>query len=130
MSAVSGRCACGAVHYVVEGVPKLSLHCQCRKCQRATGGGHASIFVVEQRQLALTGDLTYFAQAADSGQATRNGFCPICGSPILGLAERFPTSRYIHAATLDDPNRFAPTLVVHCESAQPWDNIVLPEDLT
>ena len=120
---ITGGCACGRVRYEITGDLGFSFHCHCRKCQRITGTGHASAFVVEAKALALTGTLAYFEQPSDSGHATRSGFCPGCGSPVLNRAERFPESRYIHAATLDDPALFKPERVVFRATAQPWDHV-------
>jgi hypothetical protein len=36
-SSISGRCACGAVHYEADTAPGISLQCHCRDCQRAHG---------------------------------------------------------------------------------------------
>lgn len=120
---ISGGCACGRVRYESEGTIEFSFHCHCRKCQRATGAGHASAFALSTTEVTLTGELKYFEQLADSGSATYAGFCPNCGSPILSRTERFPERLYFHAATLDSPADFDPTFIVCADSAQPWDPI-------
>jgi len=118
---LEGGCACSAVRYEVIWPPDFALQCGCRKCQRASGGGHSSSFVVNEKALQISGELRFFEQPSDSGHPTRSGFCPTCGSPVMNLASRFPESRYLHAATLDDPARFAPSFVVFREQAPPWD---------
>ncbi|MBV1856791.1 MAG: GFA family protein [Nannocystaceae bacterium] len=127
-STTQGRCACGAVQYEFGGTPQVSLHCQCRKCQRISGTGHTSIFVVMAENLRLTGELTYFRQKTDTGSTSSNGFCPRCGSPVVNLTDRFPDSRYLHAATLDEPQHYAPTMTVFSEHAQPWDAVWVSGD--
>ena len=120
---LAGGCACGAVRYESGGDVEFSFHCHCRKCQRATGGGHSSAFTLDREHVHLTGKIEYYEQSADSGHPTYSGFCPRCGSPILSKTSRFPDRLYLHAATLDDPSLFEPKFVVYEEAAQPWDHI-------
>lgn len=119
----SGGCACGAVRYDSTARPKFELHCQCRQCQRSTGGGHASSFAISTDVVTITGEMTFFDQKADSGNTVSRGFCPTCGSPMMNINSGYPQMRYIHAATLDDPRIFKPTMIVCHSAAQPWDLI-------
>ncbi|MEL6965362.1 MAG: GFA family protein [Pseudomonadota bacterium] len=121
--AIVGGCACGAVRYESEAAIEFSFHCYCRKCQRATGGGHSSAFALPLDKVKLTGELNYYEQEADTGSTTYAGFCPSCGSPILSKTARFPNRLYFHAATLDDPSSFKPDVAVFEEAAQPWDHV-------
>lgn len=121
MDKVSGGCACGAIRYETSSKPGFSFHCHCRDCQRATGGGHASAFVIDVENATIKGDIRYFDTKADSGNIVSRGFCPKCGSPVLNRNSGFPNSLYFHAATLDDPANFEPRAVVYGDSAQPWD---------
>ncbi|MBL4906264.1 MAG: GFA family protein [Sneathiella sp.] len=123
----TGGCACGQIHYEVNGPVEFSFHCYCRKCQRSTGGGHSSAFAVANEDVILTGEIKYYSQPADTGYISYSGFCPNCGSPILSKTERFPDRFYFHAATLDDPSLFRPEVVVFKEQAHSWDraNILL-----
>ena len=119
----TGGCACGAVRYEASEAPVFSFHCQCRQCQRATGGGHASAFVVRQDTTTVRGEMTFFERTSDRGNIVSSGFCPICGSPMMNRNAAYPEHLYINAATLDDPGLFRPTAVLFKESAQPWDHI-------
>ena len=116
-----GGCACRAVRYEVIGPNEFSFHCQCRKCQRSTGGGHSTAFAVASRNVTWSGEIREYAQGSDAGATTYAGFCPACGSPLCSRTERFPDRIYIHAATLDDPADLVPQFIVFGEEAQPWD---------
>ncbi len=118
-----GGCACSAVRYASDAAPDFALHCQCRKCQRITGTGHASLFRLPAAAVRIDGEVRFYDQPADSGAMTSNGFCPTCGSPVVSRTDRFPDMFYFHAATLDDPTLFKPEFVVFSEAAQPWDHI-------
>lgn len=123
MLKVSGGCACGAVRYETPDQPTFSFHCQCRDCQHATGTGHASQFVVSLENLDVSGDLTFYAETADSGTAVSRGFCPVCGSPVMGKTTRSPEICMINAASLDDSSDFSPTKVFFQDKGLPWDFI-------
>ena len=118
---VGGGCACGAVRYETTGNWEFSFKCHCRKCQRATGTGHAPAFAVPSSETKLSGPIKYFAHVADNGAKTRTGFCPECGSPLVSSTERFPDRIYLLAGTLDDPAVFEPQFTVFESEAQPWD---------
>ncbi|HMC15677.1 MAG TPA: GFA family protein [Albitalea sp.] len=121
MEMSTGGCACGSVRYEIEAPPVFSMHCQCRQCQRVTGAGHASMFGVPSAAVSLRGALANFELRADSGNAVTSSFCPACGSPIMKRSAGLPDMLFFHAASLDDPSCFAPSMVVWSGSAQPWD---------
>ena len=119
--AIHGGCACGAVRYQTRAEVEFAFNCHCRKCQRATGGGHSSAFAVPAAAFEVSGIIKEFASASDNGAITFAGFCPECGSPLTSRTERFPERIYVHAASLDEPFKFSPTFVVFTNAAQPWD---------
>lgn len=123
MTHYTGGCACGAVRYTARQAPTFAFHCQCRQCQRATGTGHASLFVVPADAVSVQGELRFFAQAADDGNTVSRGFCPACGSPVLGRTAGHTDILLIAAASLDDPGLFKPQKVVWTTSGQAWDYV-------
>lgn len=123
MTPLTGGCACGAVRYTATAEPGFSFHCQCRQCQRASGTGHASLFIVPRAAVSVAGELRFHDQRADDGATVSRGFCPHCGSPILGRSSGYPDVVLITAASLDDPARFIPQQVVFSASGQPWDHV-------
>jgi len=120
---LTGGCACGAVRYASGSSPVFSLHCQCRRCQRASGTGHGTSVVVPAASLSVSGELRYYESTSDSGNIVGRGFCPICGSPVLNRNSGYPDMRYIHVGSLDDPSGFKADGIVFSEFAQPWDRI-------
>ncbi|MDA0240107.1 MAG: GFA family protein [Proteobacteria bacterium] len=120
---MTGGCAYGTVRYEYGEKIEFAFHCRSRKCQRATGTGHASAFAVALNELKLTGEIKRFEQGSDNGARTRSGFCPTCGSPISSSTERFPDRLYLHVATLDDPANFGLKFVIYEDLALPWDYI-------
>ena len=124
MTAVlSGGCACGAVRYESMVEPMVSGHCQCRACQYASGTGHASHAMVPKEALTIQGELRFWDSPADSGNVVGRGFCPQCGSPVLSRNSGMPDHLFLRAASLDDPSRFVPNMLVYTGRAQPWDRV-------
>jgi hypothetical protein len=116
-----GGCLCGAVRYQIDAEPALAGYCQCRDCQRETGGGHTCFVGFPVPSVAVTGTLRFHEVIADSGRGIRRGFCPTCGSPVLGAPDEAFGLLMIRAGSLDDPAIFRPQLVCYASRAQPWD---------
>ena len=51
----TGGCACGAIRYECSADPILSLNCHCRDCQRASGSPFATVLLVPQDAVKITG---------------------------------------------------------------------------
>lgn len=120
-SKMDGGCACGAVRYSIGEAPTFSFHCHCRPCQRATGGGHASSFLVNAAAVTIEGEVKYYERASDRGNTVGQGFCPDCGSPIVNRNSGMADKLFFYAGSLDDPALFKPAKVVFHDDAPPWD---------
>jgi len=97
----SGGCACGAVRYESASGPQSQRQCQCRDCQRATGTRHADIMVFAQKDLSLSGRLSFREVTGGSGKPVSRGFCAKCGSPVLWRLAVNPDIAVIMAGSLD-----------------------------
>lgn len=120
---IKGGCACGAIRYEIAAEPIMAGHCQCRGCQRATGGGHASGIAFPKAAMKVTGRPKFHDVKADSGNTVSRGFCPSCGSFVMARNSGMPDMATIAAGSLDDPSVFKPRMVVFTRSAQPWDRM-------
>jgi hypothetical protein len=121
MSALDGRCLCGAVTYTCAAEPLTTAICHCTECQRQSGTAFSILVGVAREDLQVSGDLATFTTVGDdSGQPVARQFCPGCGSPIVSLPEMTPDLAFIKAGTLDDVSALEPELEVWCQSAQPW----------
>jgi len=120
---MSGGCACGTVRYEVREEPSFSFHCHCLPCQRATGGGHASSFIVSTDGTTVEGDLTYYERITEKGNIVGQGFCPACGSPVLNRNSGMNDRLFIYAGSLDDPAQFKPVREIFHDDAPPWDHV-------
>lgn len=120
---LSGQCACGSIRYECGAEPAFSLICQCRQCQRITGTGHSAQFAVDKESTQIKGDPNYFEMTSDAGNEVTSAFCGNCGSPVFKTTAMMPRFIVFHAATLDEPSRFKPEMVVYSEAGQLWDHI-------
>jgi hypothetical protein len=120
----TGGCACGVIRYESKVEPIMMIHCHCRDCQRSSGGPYASFVVVPTEAFKLLqGSLRFHASPSERGGKTSRGFCPECGSPILGNPESIPHIVAIRTASLDDPSWFNSQMDVWTSDAQPWDQM-------
>jgi len=119
----SGRCLCGRVSYEADADPLVNLQCQCRDCQKRSGGGHASYLMFPKGAVSLAGPIKYHETSADSGNISTCGFCSECGSQIVSFSTGFPDAIGIFAGSLDEPARFKPELVVYASRGLPWDKV-------
>ena len=120
----TGGCACGAIRYESTAEPLVMLHCHCRDCQRASGGPFSSLVVVPKEAFKIQqGTLRFYSSPSEMGGETHRGFCPECGSPIMGNPDGAPHITAIITASLDDPSWFSPQMNVWTSDAHAWDTM-------
>ena len=121
---ITGGCACGAIRYESTAQPVFMLNCHCQDCQRASGGPFSSLVVLPAEAFKLTqGSPRYHASPSEMGGMTRRGFCPECGTPVLGKPDNVPHIVAVRTASLDDPSWFSLQAEVWTCDAQPWDEM-------
>lgn len=120
----TGGCACGAIRYEISAEPMVMSDCQCRDCQHTSGTGHGSYLTFASREaVQLDGDATHWDIVGDSGHVKTRAFCPTCGSPVYLTFSAMPDLFTIHAASLDDPCRYAPQAVTYRVRGYGWDHL-------
>jgi hypothetical protein len=95
--------------------------CHCRECQRSGGSAYVPWLGQPKVAVKIRGEVRYHDYRADSGNTASHGFCPQCGSQLLGRSSGYPDMTMLRAASLDDPGWYRPTMDVYTASAQPWD---------
>ena len=116
-----GGCHCGQVRYSISADPMWGGHCQCTNCQKFTGTGHASNFLVPLDAFYVKGDMSTYSYGADSGNTMTRYTCANCASPIYGNGTGNPTVAIIRAGSLDNPGTFSAKAVIYTDSGQGWD---------
>lgn len=120
----TGGCACGAVRFETARAPVFQNHCQCRDCQRRSGTGHGSYLTFPGRsEMKITGAVSHWEVAGDSGNLKSHAFCPVCGTQVFLTFAAMPDFIAVPAASLDDPSRFEPQVLTYRTRALSWDRM-------
>ena len=119
----TGGCLCSKVRYECTADPNFMWNGHCLEGQKATGTAYEAAIGIPAATLKVTGDVKYHDNKADSGNTLSRGFCPECGSRLLGKTSGMPDLAMITAGSLDDPKQYVPQLDIYISSAQPWDHM-------
>lgn len=122
-SGFAGGCLCGAVRYECGAEPAVSGHCHCVDCRKSSGTGHCSHMGVPRAAVSVTGKVSLYERAADSGNTVGRAFCPTCGAAVYSLNSGMPEMIFVRASSLDDPEVFKPQLIVFTSRAPSWDHM-------
>jgi hypothetical protein len=120
MGKMDGGCTCGKLRYTTTGEPDLVAICNCTDCQRQTGSAFLEFVIVKDKQIKIDGESRTFTIKGDSGRTLTRKFCPQCASVIALNTESHPGETLITGGTLDDKKWLEPTMMLFCDSAQPW----------
>jgi|SRR5579862_799436 len=112
-----GGCFCGAVRYRMAGPPLSSAICHCESCRRASGAPSVAWVTVERKTFEIVKG-TPVAYASSPGVVRR--FCGSCGSALTYENAEHSESIDITTITLDEPDRFPPTVEVWLDDRVAW----------
>jgi hypothetical protein len=101
----------------------MAVHCHCVDCRKSSGTGHCTHLVVPEAAFSVTGAVTLYDRAADSGNMISRGFCGRCGSPIYSKNSGMPGLVFPRASVLDDVDIVKPQMTVYASRASAWDGI-------
>lgn len=119
----TGGCACGAIRYEVAAEPIVMNQCQCRQCQRDSGTGHGAHLTFSGAPVTVTGEATHWTVTGENGTRKSRGFCPTCGAPVYISFPDIPELFVASAASLDDPSRFRPEMLMWTAAGHAWDHV-------
>ncbi len=118
VSALSGRCACGAVRYRCGPLLSPATWCHCESCRRASGTSPVGWLTVERASVEFAGDAL---RIHFSSPGVERRFCGICGTPLTYASERRPAEIDFTLGSLDEPDRVTPVDHVWMADAPGWD---------
>jgi len=119
----TGGCTCGAIRYEVAAEPAMMNYCQCRQCQRASGNGHGAHLTFVGAPVKLTGSASHWESIGEGGTRKSRGFCATCGAPVYISLPDMPEVFVASAASLDDPGRYQPQIIMWASAGHSWDRL-------
>jgi hypothetical protein len=76
--------------------------------------------LVPTNALEISGELSEFTSAADSGNQISRRFCPRCGSQLFANSSARPHFTVVRAGNFDDPSSVPPVMNIWAGSAPRW----------
>ncbi|MBX3480405.1 MAG: GFA family protein [Caulobacter sp.] len=117
---LTGGCLCGAVRYQAAAEPQMVGDCYCVDCRRSSGTTHCTHAVFVAEAVKVSGAVSRYERAADSGNLVTRAFCPRCGSAVYSTNAAMPGMIFIRASSLDDLEAVAPGMTVYASRAPSW----------
>ena len=114
----TGKCLCGAVTFVANGVtPELHI-CHCSMCRKWGGG---PLMSVGAEGVAFRGEEN--VQRYESSAWAERGFCKRCGSSLFYRLKE-GDSYFLGMGTLDDQSPFKLTSEIYVDEKPPGYDFV------
>jgi hypothetical protein len=121
---VEGGCQCRAVRYRITAAPLAVYNCHCKDCQRSSGSTHTMSMPMRREHVEhLSGALTVYDKAADSGRTVRMLGCAECGTKVWNEPLASPALLIVKPGTLDDMSWAVPIGNIWTASRAPWVEI-------
>ena len=117
----TGSCLCKQVTYSFPVDAVLSAHhCHCEDCRKSTGSGKATIILISDQALKISGEIKYFSVIGSEGNKVSRGFCVECGSPLISSVEGYDGTKFIKAGSLDDSSWVSINSSFWSDTAMSW----------
>ncbi len=120
VTALTGRCYCGATTIRATQSPKAIAYCHCIDCRRATGAPVAAFAAFDEAAVTFAPDEG--RKIAIISGATRS-FCADCGSSLAGWYDYLPGQVYVALGVLDQADDLPPQLHAHEAQRLTWLHI-------
>jgi hypothetical protein len=101
----------------MTGAPSSSAICHCESCRRASGAPSVAWVTVDRANFEILKG-TPIVHRSSPGVIRQ--FCGRCGSALTYETAKHPEGIDITTITLDDPDRFPPTVEVWLEDRVRW----------
>ena len=121
-STLSGKCACGAVHYTVAEEFQYALNCHCSNCRRTTGSAFKPFAGIERAKLSVALGSDKLLIYGRQPEKAHDAHCRLCGSLLYSLVRN---GEWVHVTmgTLVDAPSIRPSAHIFAGSKAPWFTI-------
>ena len=117
MTAITGRCHCGAISYSAGAPAEHHALCHCSDCRRWAGAPLVGWIAFKEADLLIQGSPVRY-------RSSENGTRDFCGSCGTGLfyrnAEMLPGIVDVQSGTLDDIAAHPPTVQIMVRERVRW----------
>ena len=114
---IEGGCFCGKIRIEIEEGEYLVVNCHCSMCRKTSAAPFVTWMVVPTSAIRYAKGEPKRLISSEKG--TRF-FCPDCGSPVACRILDRPEEVDVPTGSLDEPDRFRPTLAVHDDTKLAW----------
>lgn len=120
---VSGSCQCGAITYELKSAPLKVVACHCIECQKLSTSAFSITAMIEEDQIAFSGEMADWSRPADSGNISAAKFCPGCGNRLYHYNPKDPSQLKLKPSTLHDTRMIKPAAHIWVSKKQDWFEI-------
>ena len=122
-TAIEGGCLCGGTRYALEIAPTSLNDCHCIDCRRSSGAPYVTWGAVPRERVKIVS-----GEVRKIPHANRiRSFAACCGTHLFFEDSAAAETLDVTIASLDDPTRFPPAIVIWTDDRLPW--VVLDEHL-
>jgi len=119
--ALTGKCLCGAVQYVVADEFGYALNCHCSNCRRATGSAFKPFAGIERGKLRVASGEHMLMMFGDPS-AAHDAHCKACGSLLYSVVREGAFAHVTMGTLVDEPS-IRPTAHIFVGSKARWFTI-------
>ena len=117
----TGSCLCKQVTFSFPKDAVVSAHhCHCEDCRKSTGSGKATIVLILDQALEISGKIKYFSIIGSGVKKVSRGFCEACGSPLISTVVGYDGTKFIKAGSLDDSSWVTINSSFWSDTAMDW----------
>ena len=124
--ALTGRCLCGGVRFILSEPPLDAGYCHCSRCQRRTGHASSANASVDGNAFAITAGEELVACWRHPDGGFEKCFCSACGAHLWSRNPDDPAAMGIRYAAFDTDPGVPFSYRQHVASAASWEPI--PDD--
>jgi hypothetical protein len=120
MTAITGHCFCGAIHYEISAPPLTVRACWCRDCQYLSSGNASVNAIFRIDAVKITGEPARYVSTANSGNTMTRCFCNQCGTQMFSYSSARSDVMVVRVGTMDDRESIRPAGFIWTSSAPSW----------
>lgn len=124
---LAGGCRCGALRWEARGEPLFAGLCFCSDCRKASGSAFIPFMGFPAEALTFSGEARQVRSRSIRGTDAVRNVCARCASLVYGGVAGEDAQHTVYAGSLDDPERFRPTLAIFVRDRPAW--VPLPPGL-